>query len=204
MACRVHAPIQHTKGRPNKEHQRQSLQQSSSPHSFASGLRGGRRIGCANGRKNYFLAASTDSKMTGGTILLLALPGAMGSPSGGCSAPTSPAPAPGSTFSLVEEFGGVEYSHLVTVPPEYGIEGEPQPTSLIMYFHGWGAGARSCGDFCEAVAPSAGFMTVSLQVEWFLKPRKAPAKHKAHRTKQKAQHKQRIHTRARARTHKYT
>jgi hypothetical protein len=55
---------------------------------------------------------------------------------------------------------GQALTHRLTLPAAY----QPAtPSALLLFFHGWGASPTTCGALCDAEAPAAGFVALSMQ-----------------------------------------
>jgi len=64
---------------------------------------------------------------------------------------------PGETVPFPKPFAGYNLTHFLSLPATYN---NSAPAPLLLFFHGWGAGAGSCGPLCDAVAPKAGFVVL--------------------------------------------
>lgn len=56
-------------------------------------------------------------------------------------------------------FNGQQYVYQFTLPASYDWT---KPTPLLFYFHGWGGSYEECGSLCTDLAPSRGFIAVSM------------------------------------------
>ena len=77
----------------------------------------------------------------------------------GCGRARHPG-VPGATVDFNQTFARQVLTHKLTLPHDYS----PQiPSPLLLFFHGWGATSSSCGSLCDADAPAAGFIALSMQ-----------------------------------------
>ena len=77
----------------------------------------------------------------------------------GCGAAQHPGVA-GRTVDYERPYAGQALMHRLTLPAAY----QPAtPSALLLFFHGWGASATTCGALCDAEAPAAGFVALSMQ-----------------------------------------
>ena len=79
-----------------------------------------------------------------------------GSAAAGCSS-TSGYVA-GASWSVDLGYDGGTYTHNIGLPSNYNAS---TPTPLVMFFHGWGGSANSCGNFCTELT-SNGIMYASM------------------------------------------
>ena len=81
------------------------------------------------------------------------------SQSPGCGSAQHPG-TPGATTEYRRSYAGQALTHYLSLPAAYS---PSVPVPLLFFFHGWGAGASSCGSLCEQDAPAAGFAVISVQ-----------------------------------------
>ena len=89
----------------------------------------------------------------------VSLLGPVGSQTTGCGKAEHPG-APGRTVGYNRTFAGQVLTHELTLPLTYS---PLTPSALLLFFHGWGATATTCGSLCDADAPTAGFIALSMQ-----------------------------------------
>ena len=77
----------------------------------------------------------------------------------GCGNARHPGTA-GRTVRYNRTFEGMVLTHTLTLPQSYNTS---VPSAMLLFFHGWGADATSCGALCDKDAPEAGFITLSMQ-----------------------------------------